>query len=59
VKAFAAKRGIPILALKKPDRSRWGDRKLDHLRPYLQSADREGRYGVIAIVACSGCYPPG
>jgi hypothetical protein len=32
VKAFAAKRGIPILALKKPDRSRWDDRKLDHVQ---------------------------
>jgi hypothetical protein len=32
VKAFAAEYDIPILALKKPDRSRWGDRKLDHMR---------------------------
>jgi hypothetical protein len=32
VKAFAAKHGIPILALKKPDRSRWDDLKLDHVR---------------------------
>jgi hypothetical protein len=52
VKRFAKDRAIPILALKKPDRSRWDDRKLDHVRPYLQRAEREGRYGVVAIVAC-------
>jgi hypothetical protein len=52
VKAFAAEHGLPILVLKKPDRSRWDDRKLDHLRPYLERAEREGRYGVVAIVAC-------
>jgi hypothetical protein len=52
VKAFAAERGIPILHLKKPDRSRWDDRKLDHVRPYLEAAEREGRFGVVAIVAC-------
>ncbi len=51
VKAFAAHRGIPILHLKKPDRSRWDDRKLDHVRPYLDRAERDGRFGVIAIVA--------
>jgi hypothetical protein len=52
VKAFAAERGIPILQLGKPDRSRWDDRKLDHVRPHLQRAERERRYGVVAIVAC-------
>jgi hypothetical protein len=51
VKAFAAEEGIPILQLKKPDRSRWDDRKLDHVRPYLEAAEREGRFGVVAIVA--------
>jgi len=51
VKAFAARHGVPILQLKKPDRSRWDDRKLDHVRPYLQRAEREGRFGVVAIVA--------
>ena len=51
VKQFAAARGIPILELKKPDRSRWDDRKLDHVRPYLDAAEREGRYGVVAIVS--------
>jgi hypothetical protein len=52
VKAFAAEQGVPILRLKKPDRSRCDDRKLDHVRPYLQRAEREGRFGVVAIVAC-------
>jgi hypothetical protein len=52
VKAFAPEHAVPILALKKPDRSRWDDRKLDHVRPYLDAAQREGRFGVVAIVAC-------
>jgi hypothetical protein len=51
VKAFAADEGIPILHLNKPDRSRWDDRKLDHVRPYLDRAERHGRFGVVAIVA--------
>ena len=51
VKAFAAHNGIPILHLKKPDRSRWDDRKLDHVHPYLERAERRGRFGVVAIVA--------
>jgi hypothetical protein len=52
VKAFADTQGVPILHLKKPDRSRWDDRKLDHVRPYLERAEAERRYGVVAIVAC-------
>jgi hypothetical protein len=51
VRAFAAAERIPILHLRKPDRSRWDDRKLDHVRPYLERAEREGRFGVVAIVA--------
>jgi hypothetical protein len=51
VKEFAAEQKIPVLALKKPDRS-WDDRKLDHVRPYLERAEREGRCAVVAIVAC-------
>jgi len=39
---FAADYGIPILRLKKPDRSRWDDRKLDHVQPYLDAAARDG-----------------
>src|SRR5207253_4295266 len=50
VKAFAAERDIPILRLNKPDRTRWDDRKLDHVRPYLNRAEAEGRTGVVAIV---------
>src|SRR5450755_20104 len=52
VKKFAAEREIPILQLRKPDRSRWDDRKLDHVQPYLEAAEREGRFGVVAIVGC-------
>jgi hypothetical protein len=51
VHAFAAEGEIPVLRLKKPDRSRWDDRKLDHVRPYLDRAEREGRFGVVAIVS--------
>ena len=50
VKSFAAANGVPILRLGKPDRSRWDDRKLDHVRPHLERAEREGRFGVVAIV---------
>lgn len=48
---FAKAKGIPVLHLAKPDRTRWDDRKLDHVRPYLERAERAGRYGVAAIVA--------
>ena len=51
VKAFAAENHIPILQLKKPDRTRFDDRKLDHVRPYLEQAQAEGRVGVVAIVS--------
>jgi hypothetical protein len=51
VAAFAQGQGIPLLRLKRPDRTRWDDRKLDHVRPHLEQAQREGRYGVVAIVA--------
>ena len=50
VKAFAAENEIPILQLKKPDRTRWDDRKLDHVQPHLEQAERDGRFGVVAIV---------
>lgn len=46
---FARDREIPMLQLGAPDRSRWVDRKLDHVRPHLDAAEREGRYGVVAI----------
>jgi hypothetical protein len=51
VDAYAKTRRIPVLHLKKPDRSRWDDRKLDHVRPYLDAAERNRRWGVVAIVA--------
>lgn len=51
VKDYAARHGIPVLALKKPDRTRWDDRKLDHVRPYMEAAERAGRFGVVAIVS--------
>lgn len=52
VKAFAEAGHIPILTLKKgPDRTRWDDRKIDHVRPYVEAAEAEGRFGVVAIVS--------
>ncbi len=51
VKAFAAEHDVPILHLKKPDRTRFDDRKLDHVRPYLEAAEAQGHTGVVAIVA--------
>ena len=51
VKTFAAANRIPILRLSKPDRSRWDDRKVDHVRPYVAAAEAAGRFGVVAIVA--------
>jgi hypothetical protein len=51
VDAFAKGHGVPVLHLAKPDRTRWDDRKLDRVQPYLGAAERTGRYGVVAIVA--------
>ena len=51
VDAFAMSHNIPVLHLNKPDRSRWDDRKLDHVRPHLERAEAAGRHGVVAIVA--------
>ena len=51
VKRFADANRIPILRLRTPDRSRWDDRKLDHVRPHLEQAERDGRFGVVAIVS--------
>lgn len=50
VKAYAATNHIPILRLNKPDRSRWDDRKVDHVRPYVDAAEADGRFGMVAIV---------
>src|SRR5262249_51414755 len=38
---------IPVLHLNTPDRSRWDDRKLDHVRQYLDTATQPG---VVVIV---------
>ena len=51
VKAFAHDNHIPVLRLAAPDRSRWDDRKIDHVQPYMDRAARQGRTGVVAIVA--------
>jgi hypothetical protein len=51
VRRYVEAHQIPVLRLKAPDRSRWDDRKLDHVRPHLEAAERERRYGVVAIVA--------
>jgi hypothetical protein len=50
VSRFAEAHQVPILKLKTPDRSRWDDRKLDHVRPHLQAAERQRRFGVDASV---------
>jgi hypothetical protein len=47
VTGFAEENHIPILRLKRPDRTRWGDRKLDHVQPYFDKATGPG---VVAIV---------
>lgn len=51
VKKFADTNGIPMLRLAKPDRTRWDDRKIDHVQPYVEAAVAEGRFGVVAIVS--------
>jgi hypothetical protein len=50
VRAFAKDNRIPVLRLNSPDRTRWDDRKIDHVQPYLDRAARKGRTGVVAIV---------
>ncbi|HUR17905.1 MAG TPA: hypothetical protein VMZ51_03080 [Acidimicrobiales bacterium] len=50
VRRMAEERNIPVLRLKKPDRTRWDDRKLYHVRPYLDDAEAERHFGVVAIV---------
>src|SRR5229473_480726 len=47
VHRFAEVNAIPVLRLNTPDRSRWDDRKVDHVRTYLQKATGPG---VVAIV---------
>ena len=38
VRSFAEANGIPLLHLNTPDRSRWDDRKVDHVREYVDQA---------------------
>ena len=47
VRSFAEINGIPMLHLNTPDRSRWDDRKVDHVREYVDKATAPG---VVAIV---------
>ncbi len=47
VQTFAEINEIPVLHLNTPDRSRWDDRKLDHVRQYLDTATQPG---VVVIV---------
>ena len=47
VRSFAETNGIPVLQLNTPDRSRWDDRKVDHVREYIDQASQPG---VVAIV---------
>jgi hypothetical protein len=47
VRTFAETNDIPVLHLNTPDRTRWDDRKLDHVRDYVEKANTPG---VVAIV---------
>jgi len=47
VRTFAETNGIPVLQLNTPDRSRWDDRKVDHVRDYIDTATQPG---VVVIV---------
>jgi len=51
VAKFVEDNDIPLLRLKRPDRSRWDDRKLDHVQPLLDRAEDNGRFGIVAVVA--------
>jgi hypothetical protein len=55
VKVFASEHGIPVLHLNKPDRSRWDDRKLDHVRPYLEQATAPAVVAIVVARSSSGC----
>ena len=47
VRTYAETNGIPLLHLNTPDRSRWDDRKVDHVRECIDKATEPG---VVAIV---------
>ncbi len=42
IDAFAKADSVPVLNLAKPDRSRWDDRKLDHVGPTLKPRSEPG-----------------
>jgi hypothetical protein len=52
VDAYARRHRLPVLHLAKPDRSRWDDRKLDHVRPYL--VPRQATFARNEIARSSG-----
>ena len=52
VKRYAAERKVPILELARRDHGDWGDRKLDHVRPHLET-------GVPQLVGARGPVNPG
>ena len=47
VRTFVETSNVPVLHLNTPDRTRWDDRKLDHVREYLDQATQPG---VVVIV---------
>jgi hypothetical protein len=53
VDAFAKRRGLPVLHLDKPDRTRWDDRKLDHVRLAVPRCDGQVGCGDHAAVVVS------
>ena len=53
---FADLNGLPLMRLGRPDRTRWDDRKLDHVRPCSEAAEDQGRTGVVAIVAAQEAH---
>ena len=44
VRTFAEINGIPILRLNTPDRSRWNDRKVDHVHDLIDNATQPGKW---------------
>src|SRR5256885_14158797 len=42
VRSFAETNGIPVLQLNTPDRTRWDDRKVDHVREFIDKATQPG-----------------
>ncbi len=51
VHAFAEEHDVLILKLKKVDRTRFDDRKIDHVRSYMDKAEHQGRFSGAAVVS--------